>query len=336
MKPLLVINTVPLCELEIFLKNYYFNKAEEQTIEQFSKNFSPEYKLKIKKLFEDYVESKKNIRQNCHVTTLKHMRYFPSMMYSHDFFEMIYLLSGDSCTVKTSRSNITLTKEDMLFLPPNTDHSVEIFNNSIVMSFLIHKNYFSSMYNNILKEKNVLSSFLMQGLYNKNDKSSLLFHTLGDNDIYHLIETILVENIMNSQFSNIMTEALLFAVINFLLRNHIDDVEYEGNLNELPQIISSIILYIQNNIKEVSLNSVAREFNYTPTYLSKLIKAKTNCTFSDIVQKERIQRACSLLINTNMSIENIAYEVGYETQRQFNRVFKSVTTSSPLSYRLNK
>lgn len=334
MKPLLVIKTVPLCELEIFLKNYYFNKNEGQTIEQFSKNFSPEYKIKIKKLFDDYVVSKKNIKQNSHVTILKHMRYFPSMMYSHDFFEMIYLLSGDSCSVKTKSSDITLIKEDILFLPPDTEHSVEIFSNSIVISFLIHKNYFSSMYNNILKEKNVLSSFLMQGLYNKNDKASLLFHTLGDNDIYHLIETILVENITNSQFSNIMTEALLLAVINFLLRNHINNVEYEDNLNELPQLISGIILYIQNNIKDVSLNSMAKAFNYTPSYLSKLIKAKTNSTFSEIVQKERIQRASSLLINTNMSIENIAYEVGYETHRQFNRVFKSVTSSSPLSYRL--
>lgn len=338
--PRIVLNMIPFSELEIFLKNLYSNNTKGESLYDFIKNYPVEYREKIKRLLDayriyedetDYTDIIFN-RPDVNTVIYRHMRYFPSEVHKHNFFELIYILYG-SCTVETDINDLILKEEDLLFLPPNMEHCTKVTDESIAVSILIHKKFFTNIFNGFLTDHNIMSSFISQGLYDVSEKTYILFHTYGDDNIKNFLETIIVENLINGLYSNLLIDSLLSTSINFLIRNHMDKAECGITKIDSMRLMTEIRLYIQNNLKTATLNNAAANFNYSAAYLSRLIKNKTSVTFSEILRNERIAKACLLLVNTDMSIEQISLAVGYATHRQFNRVFKEIVAMSPTKYR---
>ena len=114
-------------------------------------------------------------------------------------------------------------------------------------------------------------------------------------------------------------------------------------VNKLPQIqqneegqderLTAMLNYIQNNYQTVTLESVAEQFHLSEPYVSKYIKDKSGKTFGEHVAHIRMKRAKTLLKNGNMTVENIAYAVGYQNVEHFNRTFKKSFDMTPIQYR---
>lgn len=98
--------------------------------------------------------------------------------------------------------------------------------------------------------------------------------------------------------------------------------------------ISSIIGYIDENYdKELSLEILADHFGFNYNYFSSLFNQEMNESFSDYLNKIRIEKACGLLKSTENPIADISSMVGYSDQSYFCRVFKKLTGVSPSGYR---
>lgn len=93
-------------------------------------------------------------------------------------------------------------------------------------------------------------------------KTYILFHTFGDDNIKNFLETIIVENVVNGLYSNLLIDSLLSTAINFLIRNHMDKAESGISKTESMRLMAEIRLYIQNNLKTATLNNAAANFNY--------------------------------------------------------------------------
>lgn len=114
-------------------------------------------------------------------------------------------------------------------------------------------------------------------------------------------------------------------------------------VNKLPQIqhneegqderLTAMLNYIQNNYQTVTLESVAEQFHLSEPYVSKYIKDKSGKTFGEHVAHIRMKRAKTLLKNRNMTVENIAYAIGYQNVEHFNRTFKKSFDMTPIQYR---
>ena len=114
-------------------------------------------------------------------------------------------------------------------------------------------------------------------------------------------------------------------------------------VNKLPQIqqneegqderLTAMLNYIQNNYQTVTLESVAEQFHLSEPYVSKYIKDKSGKTFGEHVAHIRMKRAKTLLKNGNMTVENIAYAIGYQNVEHFNRTFKKSFDMTPIQYR---
>ena len=114
-------------------------------------------------------------------------------------------------------------------------------------------------------------------------------------------------------------------------------------VNKLPQIQSeeggqddrliSILNYIQTNYKNVTLEDVAEKFHLSEPYISKYIKDKSGKTFGEHVAYSRMKKAKVLLKNGTMTVENIAYAVGYQNPEHFSRTFKKMFQMTPIQYR---
>ncbi|MEN9909050.1 MAG: hypothetical protein RLZZ540_2199 [Bacteroidota bacterium] len=98
--------------------------------------------------------------------------------------------------------------------------------------------------------------------------------------------------------------------------------------------LSDVYQYVKENYKkEISLDEVAQIANLTPTSFCRMFKAKTKKNFIEYLNEIRISNACKHLIETDMSVSEIAYECGYKTVSNFNKLFKKNTGNTPKEYK---
>ena len=90
----------------------------------------------------------------------------------------------------------------------------------------------------------------------------------------------------------------------------------------------------QHFAEKISLSAVAHAAGISPGHLSEKFKQITGLNFVEYVGRVRFHQACKRLQHDEASISHIAFEVGFQSLSQFNRVFKRLSGKSPTAYRL--
>jgi AraC-like DNA-binding protein/ligand-binding sensor protein len=104
--------------------------------------------------------------------------------------------------------------------------------------------------------------------------------------------------------------------------------------NEEPPVITRAKAYIAaHQAEDLTLGEVARAVNTSTFYFCKMFRKITGLNFTDYVSRIRIEKAKNLLLNRNLRVSEIAYEVGFQSLTHFNRVFKKILGASPTQYR---
>jgi len=106
------------------------------------------------------------------------------------------------------------------------------------------------------------------------------------------------------------------------------------NANAEPPVITKAKRYIEEHHSEdLSLGQVAQVVHTSVFYFCKLFKKVTGLNFTEFVSRIRIEKSKNLLLNHNLRISEIAYEVGFQSLTHFNRTFKHIVGESPTEYR---
>jgi AraC-like DNA-binding protein len=104
--------------------------------------------------------------------------------------------------------------------------------------------------------------------------------------------------------------------------------------NAEPPMISKAKQFIaEHHAEDLSLGQVAAAVHTSIFYFCKMFRKITGTTFTEFVSRTRVEKAKNLLLNPNLRISEIAYEVGFQSLTHFNRVFKNVVGESPSGYR---
>ena len=119
------------------------------------------------------------------------------------------------------------------------------------------------------------------------------------------------------------------SLIEMISQNSMRSV-YSGN----SQIISAALQYINKNFKEkISLKAIETNLHVNPSYFSTLFKNEMGITFTDYLNTLKIEYACTLLANSNMSIIDISLSAGFDDQSYFTKVFRKAKGVTPKQYR---
>ena len=102
---------------------------------------------------------------------------------------------------------------------------------------------------------------------------------------------------------------------------------------EPPAITRAKQFIHENQAEDLSLGQVARAVHTSIFYFCKMFKKATGLNFTDYVSRIRVEKAKNLLLNRNLRVSEIAYEVGFQSLTHFNRVFKKIMGQSPTEYR---
>lgn len=78
---------------------------------------------------------------------------------------------------------------------------------------------------------------------------------------------------------------------------------------------------------------VAEQLNLSPKYLSSLLRVLTGQNTQQYIHEKLIEKAKERLSTTNLSVSEIAFELGFEHLQSFSRLFKTKTNVSPLAFR---
>ena len=105
------------------------------------------------------------------------------------------------------------------------------------------------------------------------------------------------------------------------------------NLKRISMVKDYISLHYRDDLK---LSELADLVSMTPTSLCHIFKRYHNKRISDIIVETRIQHAKEMLISTDIKIRFVAYECGFSTLTNFNRLFKRLTGMTPTEYKNNK
>lgn len=115
---------------------------------------------------------------------------------------------------------------------------------------------------------------------------------------------------------------------------------YEGNRSS--QIVKSFKLLLEKHYRDLSSGKVERAFRVQeyadaqslhPNYLSSVIKTKTGKAIGTWITEKTIAESKSLLQNSQASIKEIAYLLGFTESAHFSNYFKKHTGVSPVLYR---
>ena len=101
------------------------------------------------------------------------------------------------------------------------------------------------------------------------------------------------------------------------------------------EIFESLLKLIEDNyMRERSVAFYADQLCLTPKYLSVMVKSLCGNTVQQLLFKAIIRRSIFLMKNTNMSIQQISYELNFPTASTFGTFFKKHTGLSPKHYRM--
>lgn len=100
-----------------------------------------------------------------------------------------------------------------------------------------------------------------------------------------------------------------------------------------PPTFSDMLIYVSKHFKEnISLSTLATEFGYNPSYLSRSFRKTFGISFNQYVKMLRLREALILLNKKEFSITDCAFESGFGSTRSFYRAFKEEFGRSPNEY----
>ncbi len=137
----------------------------------------------------------------------------------------------------------------------------------------------------------------------------------------------------NSDDGKIMLESLILKLIYRLKQDSTDAPLFEGAETKQAEVIKNAVKYIKEHLNEdLSLEALSKKFSFSPTYFHNSFKDVMHKTPRLFVEERRIKKSIDLLLTTDRSLSEIAYECGFSSQSYFCYAFKRHTGTSPQKY----
>ncbi|MBO0452852.1 AraC family transcriptional regulator [Candidatus Enterococcus murrayae] len=328
-----------LTEIEQYFKDEYSKLGTNYDLNNLKKDFTQngrmfKYEKLYNRLLTNSIHSEKFFESNQPIEIFRHLRYLPKIKHSHDHFELIYVFSG-TVENEVNKDPLKMKAGDVCILSPSTIHSISSFtDDAIIYNVLIRNEIFETQFIDFAANKdNSLSNFFSLSLF-KNIQSYIFFDTRNDTNLKNFMSYIVKESESDRKYRYEMINNLVSAFFILLLRRHEECSLYSRlftNVKSEKEL--EIIKYIQNNFVDISLSKVSEEFSYSERQISRIIKSFTNYSFTEFLANIKLSKAKRLIQKTNMSIESIAFSVGYIDQSNFYRQFKKKFGTSPASCR---
>jgi len=244
----------------------------------------------------------------------------------HECIEIIFVLDG-SISIKINDITYDLTTGDILIINSRDLHSFDKPDSERSRLFLlqIEPGFFT---------KNTIEKNLQLSPVKLFDKKKIIRISDGEyvGVSYQLKRIISEFNEKSDTFQYSVSCALLEILLIFIRLKDSKNSE-SVPLKKMERLRSVLDFVSTNYMKKITLEDAARSANFSPYHFSRIFKKYTGQTFFEYLESYRINYATYLLVSTEESITDIAFQCGYSNLKTFNRQFRKIEGNSPSNYR---
>ncbi len=267
------------------------------------------------------------------ISARTHTRYVDFPQHRHNYVEMMIVLSG-SITHEIDGEQLTLAKGEILVMNKHASHSVRRSGKDDIGVNIIMSDRFID---GVTAE---LSGTVFSSLIRENSKSDgapiyLGFRTDGRKYISNAIENLLFSLTEKGGDVGIMTGTVSLLLRYLSLEN--EELLRVGNVkaNKDESRRLEILSYVKSSYRTASLGELSEKLYLSVPYLSKITKDLFGKSFKELVVDERMERAHSAFLSTELPVGDVIRSVGYENESYFHREFKRRYGMTPLAIRKN-
>lgn len=261
-----------------------------------------------------------------------------NLLHKHDFIEIVYVMSGTGKHI-VGDNQYDISKGDLFiinydvphgFFMHEADKQCPVLYNCIFMPKFLDASFFNNFH-----FQDIMSSFLFKSVFPNNSTPlpDLSLRGADFKEIGDLFRKMYSEyNAEKMGYCDIIRAYLIELIIKIFRYMELDTPK--ETLPRNTEIINKAIYYLKQNYNgDIKLEDIAIKSFLSKNYFSKLFKDVTGTSFSDYVQKLRIDEACSLLKNTDFKVTDIAMQTGFNDIKFFYEVFKKIMGKTPGDYR---
>ena len=246
---------------------------------------------------------------------------FVHNLHFHKSFELAYVTRAQSsimCTV--GKKSYQLKEKDFVMILPYEIHSFIIPPDCELWIIVFSSNYIKS-FSKIVSDK-------------CGERSVFRCDDSTERFVYDsLISPVPLFTEKPSEQFSLMVKACLYAVCHEFLKK----VPLINNGKGYDSITEEILDYISDHFSDdISLKDVAEALKYNYQYLSRIFNQTMGVNFKTLVNHYRFEYAKLMLLETDRSISEIAFESGFQSIRSFNRICMEIAGRSPGAIRNQK
>lgn len=260
----------------------------------------------------------------------RHNRYADYPTHTHTFLEMNYMLQGHATEIVDDKK-ITLNTGDLLLLDEGSTHSIKALgDNDLLINILFRtKNISINLLNDLRRSNNIFYDFLLsQVIEDSNHKRDyLVFTKKRNNEVQETLDRIIDEYYLKRDFSNSIIKSYLSILLVQLVREYPLNGPHQENKSSLLAI--KVLKAIAEEYKTVSLEELANRYNYNKNYLSNIFKSEVGQTFSEVLTRQRLIQAHTLIASTSLPIATIMEQVGIKNKTFFYQKYKNYYKTLP-------
>lgn len=226
----------------------------------------------------------------------------------------LFLVTDGTLYIADSENKFTVEKNAYLFMPPTEKQYG--YAPSACSFFWFH--FTPSIVNSSTQNKIVIQQ---QNQIPNIERILILINQLHDVD---------------RRYHHKFTMDMLATGILLELYNQIQEEQREKSISSKTQLYQSILNYIAwNKINKISVLELSEHFGYHVKYLSSVFKSIAGISLKQYLLQEIMEHAKAELIDTNKTISQIGYSIGYTDSHNFSHAFKKVVGITPTEYRIS-
>lgn len=266
---------------------------------------------------------------DCFTVSTRTTREFDFPLHYHDEFELILIINAKGAKRVVGNSIGIIDEAELIFIGPNQYHawfthqceSEEISETTIKF----HKDLFNERFlnrNQLCMLKNILG----------NSHRGILF----PKEIIGLVAERIEQLKQKNHFEAVLELLSILHILSVCpdIKLLSDPGFSEEKIKHKEKRTECVFEFMYSNYnKHIALAEIAEIANMPATSFSRFIKKRTGKTFIEILNDIRLGYASRMLVDTNNTIAEIAYQCGFNNISNFNRTFKYKKLCTPKEFR---